>query len=223
MANAETLRRKDDDAVGEKPPLETTAQVSAHDSIPLQYQPPPGRPPGYSETFHPVDTQSAELRGNGQAPLEAHPVVIVPDNRPPPGRHAQQLGNNIGMEAGMVAAVGDGGGGNFAGDMLEGQMMGNFVGQQIGQAQKHAYYREQAMEFRQQRAASNTKPGDPSNVLVVDDGTREGRRAARRAQRWERRADRHDRFKNLFKGKDKESGKDGKSSVSSDDTESDKE
>jgi len=86
-----------------------------------------------------------------------------------------------------------GGGGSVGGDMIAGQVLGGMVGQRIAQAEKHAYWREQALEYREQLAA-----GAPPLSQLPQDGekpswwSRQGREQ-RRLKRWERRAARRDR------------------------------
>lgn len=151
--------------------------VSASDSLAHQthYAPPSGPPPGHAQ--QPDDPQ---LSQGAVISRQAHDM--------------HQTGGRVGMQAGMLAGIGDRGG-NMVGDMIEGQVVGNLVGQQIGQAKKHAYYREQALNYQA------GLPADGASVPPgTDPNSREAKRAEKRAKRWERRGHRKDKIKNLFGG-----------------------
>ncbi|KAK7217193.1 hypothetical protein V2G26_005196 [Clonostachys chloroleuca] len=119
------------------------------------------------------------------APSQAKPSLPQDVTRPYPQYQSQM--QNAGMTAGAV--VGSMGEGSIVGDMVTGGVVGGLVGQRVAQAQNRAFYRDQAMQYREGRAAGTIPPpeevyGDASKSSWW---SKEGR-AQRRAERWERRA-----------------------------------
>jgi hypothetical protein len=97
---------------------------------------------------------------------------------------------NAGMAVGAMTGVM--GGGSVGEGVIMGEVVGGMVGQRLAQAQNHAFYRDQAMQYREGRAAGTIPP--PEELYQGDKASwwsREGR-AQRRAERWERRAKRRD-------------------------------
>jgi hypothetical protein len=97
---------------------------------------------------------------------------------------------NAGMAVGATASAI---GGSSIGDgVVLGAVGGGFVGQRIAQAQNHAFYRDQAMQYREGRAAGTIpSPEELYQGKKASWWSKEGR-AQRRAERWERRAKRRD-------------------------------
>lgn len=192
-------RIRPQDSVGDSQASNQEAPKSTQESQPgpkrslssfEKYQPPPGPPP----TVHNKAPQPANAEPNygpgppaQSLPMQSAPAVVAlqGEQHRQRGPHMQSVGNNLGMEAGMMTSLANGGS-NFEGDMLGGQMIGNFIGQRVGQAQR----RNEALEYREQMAAGIIQPGD---AALLDDGTKEGKSAAKRAARWERRAARRDK------------------------------
>ena len=126
---------------------------------------------------------------------------------PPPGstaslpqnaQHAhpqyQSQLQNTGMAAGAMAGVL--GNGSVGGDMVLGGAVGGIVGQRLAQAENHAFWRDQAMQYREGRADGTIPPPEDTKAKGEDKSSsswfsKEGR-AQRRAERWERRAKRRD-------------------------------
>lgn len=115
-----------------------------------------------------------------------------------PAAHAQMVqANNIGMAGG--ALVGSAMGENPVTGMLEGQVGANMVMQRVQQAQRHQYWREQALRYRDGLPAAGVGPAGglaplPQQGGEISDGrrSRSQRRDERRRARWERRARRRD-------------------------------
>jgi hypothetical protein len=75
--------------------------------------------------------------------------------------------------------------------MVDGLVAGNIIGQRINQAQKHSYWRQQALNYQAGQPAQGV--GDPRVEPVVSGGRNRGREEAReerRRKRWDRRANR---------------------------------
>ncbi|CAG9978711.1 unnamed protein product [Clonostachys byssicola] len=121
------------------------------------------------------------------APSQAKASLPQDVTRPYPQYQSQM--QNAGMTAGaLVGSIDEG---YMVGDMVTGGVEGGIVGQRVAQAQNHAFYRDQAMQYREGRAAGTIPPpeevyGDSSKSSWW---SKEGR-AQRRAERWERRAKR---------------------------------
>uniref|UniRef100_A0A8H7K9E7 Glycine zipper 2TM domain-containing protein n=1 Tax=Bionectria ochroleuca TaxID=29856 RepID=A0A8H7K9E7_BIOOC len=136
----------------------------------------------------PAYSLSAPTSSQGvSAPDQAKASLPQDVTRPYP--QYQSSMQNAGINAGAV--VGSMGEGFMVGDMVTGGVVGGLVGQRIGQAQNHAFYRDQAMQYREGRAAGTIPP--PEEIYV--DGSKSSwwstqGRAQRRAERWERRAKR---------------------------------
>jgi len=115
-----------------------------------------------------------------------------------PVAHAQMVqANNIGVIGGAVVSSAIGG--NPGMGMLEGQVGANMVMQRIQQEQKHLYYREQALRYRDGLPADGVgsagglaPPSQPAGVGRDRSRSRSQRRDERRKKRWERRAKRRD-------------------------------
>lgn len=122
-------------------------------------------------------------------PPPAGPAVPLPQDVTRPYPQTQSQMQNAGMMAGTLAGVM--GQGSVGGDMLLGGVVGGMVGQRVAQAQNHAFYREQAMLYREGRAAGTIPPPEElyKDQKKASWWSREGR-AQRRAERWERRAKR---------------------------------
>jgi hypothetical protein len=97
------------------------------------------------------------------------------------------------------AFIGSASGGDPITGMLEGQVGANMVMQRIQQEQKHQYYREQALRYRDGLPADGVGPveGLAPPSQQTDEGrtrsqTRSQGRDERRKKRWERRAKRRD-------------------------------
>lgn len=133
-------------------------------------------PPAYQQQYG--DSASAPA----SAPL--------PQNVTRPYPQYQSQMQNTGMAVGgIVGAVGPG---SVGGDMVTGGVVGGIVGQRVAQAENHAFYRDQAMQYREGRAARTIPP--PEELYEGEKASwwsKEGR-AQRRAERWERRAKRRD-------------------------------
>ncbi|KAE9374038.1 hypothetical protein N431DRAFT_437586 [Stipitochalara longipes BDJ] len=145
-------------------------------------------PPPYSETEQ-TTTRAALNPGPPQG--------VAPQFAPGTGpmAHGQMVqANNLGVMAG--GAVGLATGEGVGTGMLVGQVGANMVMQRIQQEQKHQYYREQALRYRDGLPADGV---GPAGGLAPPEGTgrnrsrsRSQRREERRKARWERRAKRRD-------------------------------
>jgi hypothetical protein len=115
-----------------------------------------------------------------------------------PAAHAQMVqANNIGMVGGAIVSSATGG--NPVTGMLEGQVGANIVMQRIQQEQKHQYYREQAIRYRDGLPADGVGSAGglapPSQLAGAGRDRSRSRsqgRDERRRKRWERRAKRRD-------------------------------
>jgi hypothetical protein len=115
-----------------------------------------------------------------------------------PVAHAQMVqANNIGMVGGAI--LGSATGGNPVMGMIEGQVGANMVMQRVQQEQKHLYYREQALRYRDGLPADGVGPAGGLALPSQSAGagrdrsrSRSQRRDERRRKRWERRAKRRD-------------------------------
>ena len=115
-----------------------------------------------------------------------------------PVAHAQMVqANNMGMLGG--ALIGDMAGGSPVTGMIEGQVGANMVMQRVQQEQRHLYYREQALRYRDGLPADGVGPAGglapPSQSAGAGrdrSRSRSQRRDERRRKRWERRAKRRD-------------------------------
>jgi hypothetical protein len=115
-----------------------------------------------------------------------------------PAAHAQMVqANNIGVVGGAIVSSAIGG--NIGTGMLEGQVGANMVMQRIQQEQKHLYYREQAIRYRDGLPADGVGPAGglapPPQLAGAGrdrSRSRSQRRDERRRKRWERRAKRRD-------------------------------
>lgn len=115
-----------------------------------------------------------------------------------PVAHAQMVqANNIGMAAGAI--IGSATGENPVMGMLEGQVGANIVMQRVQQEQKHLYYREQAMRYRDGLPADGVgsagglaPPSQSAGAGRDRSRSRSQRRDERRRKRWDRRAKRRD-------------------------------
>jgi hypothetical protein len=126
--------------------------------------------------------------------------LTAPQHAPGTGpvAHAQMVqANNIGMAAGAI--VGSATGENPVTGMLEGQVGANIVMQRVQQEQKHLYYREQAMRYRDGLPADGVgsagglaPPSQSSGAGRDRSRSRSQRRDERRRKRWDRRAKRRD-------------------------------
>lgn len=84
--------------------------------------------------------------------------------------------------------------------MVDGGVVGNMVMQRVQQEQKHQYFREQAINYRDGRPADGVPhPGEPDGLVVGEGGGRDRDRGDRketrdekRKKRWDRRAKRRD-------------------------------
>jgi hypothetical protein len=157
-----------------------TAEAKA---LPQQAAPPP-----YSD---------AEQSTTGVLLSPGPPQGVAPRFAPGTGpmAHGQMVqANNLGVMAG--GAVGWATGEGVGTGMLVGQVGANMVMQRVQQEQKHLYYREQALRYRDGLPADGV---GPAGGLAPPEGTgrsrsrnRSERRDARRKARWERRAKRRD-------------------------------
>ncbi|VUC26656.1 unnamed protein product [Clonostachys rosea] len=118
-------------------------------------------PPAYSPS---AQKSSQRVSGSGRtnAPLPQDAT------RPYPQYQSQM--QNAGMTAGAV--VGAMGEGSMVGDMMTGGVVGGIVGQRVAQAQNHAFYRDQAMQYREGRAAGTIPP--PEEVSNSEKGREVG-------------------------------------------------
>lgn len=144
-----------------------------------------------------IDSATKEVQANahsssaapGAAPTMA-PGAPLPQNVTRPHPQYQSQMQNTGMAVGAVTgAIGPG---SVGGDMITGGVIGGVVGQRLAQAENHAFYKDQAMQYREGRAAGTIPP--PEELYEGDKSSwwsKEGR-AQRRAERWERRAKRRD-------------------------------
>lgn len=119
-----------------------------------------------------------------------------PSPAPPPHavhsypQHQSQM-QNTGMVAGAAIGMIGGGDGNMVDGMIAGSVVGGMVGQRLAQAENHAYWRGQAMAYREQLAAGQQPPASDGPMKQSSWWSREGREQ-RRMARWERRAKRRD-------------------------------
>ncbi|KAJ6442668.1 S-adenosyl-L-methionine-dependent methyltransferase [Purpureocillium lavendulum] len=148
--------------------------------------PEPVQPPTYSASPAAADAPPAA------APPMSAAAAPLPQNATRPFPQYQSQFQNTGMAAGAMVGAMSGGQGSVGGDIVMGGVVGGMVGQRVAQAQNHAYWRDQAMQYREGRAAGTIPP--PSELYEDQKASwwsREGR-AQRRAARWERRAKRRD-------------------------------
>ncbi|KAH8883862.1 hypothetical protein GQ53DRAFT_830312 [Thozetella sp. PMI_491] len=116
---------------------------------------------------------------------------------PGPVPQYQVPGQNIGMLAGGV--MGAAGGDGMVGGMVVGGVVGGLAGQRLAQAEKSAYWRGQAAEYRAGLAAGQPPQSQQAQEQAGGSGepkkpswwSREAREQ-RRLKRWERRAKRRD-------------------------------
>ena len=159
-------------------------------------QQPEQPPPAYTST---VAEQSPTPNALKPPTTPQYPP-IAPQYAPGTGpmAHAQMVqANNIGMVGG--AMLGSATGGNPVTGMLEGQVGANMIMQRVQQEQRHLYYREQALRYRDGLPADGVgSAGGLALPLQAADGgrdrsrSRSQRRDERRKKRWERRAKRRD-------------------------------
>jgi hypothetical protein len=125
------------------------------------------------------------------------PQQVAPQFAPGTGpiAHGQMAqANNIGMMAGGALgwATGEGAGTG----MWEGQVGANIVMQRIQQEQRHQYYREQALRYRDGLPADGVGTAGglqpPASAGRERSRSRSQRRDERRKARWDRRAKRRD-------------------------------
>ncbi|RDL30851.1 uncharacterized protein BP5553_10196 [Venustampulla echinocandica] len=138
--------------------------------------------------------RDAQVTSNATAARQGATAPVQP---PPPqgaGRsypQTQSQMQNTGMMAGGAVGMMGGDGGNAVDGMLVGGVVGGMVGQRLAQAENHAYWSGQAMEYRQRLAAGEQPPAGDSAAKGTSWWSREGRQQ-RRMKRWERRAKRRD-------------------------------
>lgn len=160
-----------------------TKESKVEDEYSQSREAPPQSPPYPQNSGSPPPPQAAN--GYAGAPLPQNAVHAFPQYQ----SQMQNAGTAVG---GMVGVMGGGAAGSVGGDMLMGGVVGGMVGQRLAQAENHAFWRDQALQYREGRAAGVIPPPE-----VTADGkkaswwSREGR-AQRRAERWERRAKRRD-------------------------------
>src|SRR5277367_1419717 len=100
------------------------------EALPQQPAPPP-----YTSTEQPTTRSDLQPTAPQYAPGTG------------PAAHAQMVqANNLGMVGGAI--IGSATGGNPVMGMIEGQVGANMVMQRIQQEQRHQYYREQALRYR---------------------------------------------------------------------------
>ena len=145
-------------------------------------------PPPYTETQQPTTQTAANLNRPQQVALQFAPGTG------PAARGQMAQANNIGMMVGGAAgwATGEGVGTGI----WEGQAGANMVMQRIQQEQRHQYYREQALRYRDGLPADGVGSagglGAPASAGRDRSRGRSQRREERRKARWERRAKRRD-------------------------------
>lgn len=141
-------------------------------------------PPPYPGAEQPL-TSGASQPAAPQYPLGTGPAA-----------HAQMVqANNIGMMGGAIVSSAIGG--NPVMGMIEGQVGANMVMQRIQQEQRHLYYREQALRYREGLPADGVGSAGglapPSGLAGAGRDRSRSRsqgREERRRERWERRAKR---------------------------------
>lgn len=122
-----------------------------------------------------------------QYPMGPSPMQGPPHHFPQYQSQMQNAGMAVGGAVGMMGV----GGASMGDGIVAGSVVGGMVGQRIAQAQNHAYWSGQAMEYRQQLAAGMPPASASSDGTKASWWSREGR-AQRRMARWERRAERRD-------------------------------
>jgi len=150
----------------------------------------PTPPEGYHPAPAPVPPPaSAPAAATAAAPPAAAPL---PQNATRPYPQYQSQFQNAGMATGAMVGVMGAGQGSVGNDMLIGGVVGGMVGQRIAQAENHAYWRDQAMQYREGRAAGTIPPPNQEYADSKPSWWSREARAQRRAERWERRAKRRD-------------------------------
>lgn len=159
--------------------------------------PPVNAPPPSATYAEPpaIDTQIQNYQPQPQPQPSSRPN---PAAGHAPNPNYQSTGQNTGLlVGGAVGVMGGGGDSSIGTDMIAGQVVGGMVGQKLAQAERNAYWRGQAMEYREQLAAgmaplSEQMEGE-QRKREEESGekpswwSREGREL-RRVKRWERRA-----------------------------------
>jgi hypothetical protein len=113
----------------------------------------------------------------------AAPIPVGVAAGPPRNMNPSEM-QNAGMLAGFVAA--DVTGSSAGAGMVDGLVAGNIVGRRVNQMHKHAYWRAQALNYRE-----GPRAGDPWLAVAPPAGRNRSRsREDRRRERWERRAER---------------------------------
>jgi hypothetical protein len=176
-----------------KSPVIAGEEAGAKNKAEAPPPPPPQQsaPPPYTENEQPA-TQTALNPG---APQFAAPQFAPGTG---PTAHGQMVqANNIGVMAGGAVGWATGGGPGVG--MLEGQVGANMVMQRIQQEQRHQYYREQALRYRDGLPADGVGSAgglapslQPASAGRDRSRSRSQRRDERRKARWERRAKRRD-------------------------------
>jgi len=176
---ASILHRKGSSTHGHPQQEPEADDATKKESPPSQRQ---GTPPSIStdptevtEQRHPAIGQAAAHGFPATPQCTTLPRYYAPGTGPEASAQMRQA-NMIGMAGG--ATIGSATGDPVMG-MIEGQVGANLLMQRIQQGQKHQYYREQAIRYR------NGLPADGV-------GDRESPRDRRRKERWERRAKRRD-------------------------------
>ncbi len=127
------------------------------------------------------------------------PPQPSPAAGPGPTPQYQVPGQNIGMLTGGAIGATNGGGGMVDG-MVTGGVVGGIVGQRLAQAEKSAYWRGQAADYRASLAAGQPPLSEQANANGDEKAqgqkkpswwSREAREQ-RKLRRWERRAERRD-------------------------------
>jgi hypothetical protein len=177
--------------------LKNPSHEKGKDEVKNKSEPPP--PPAPEKR----DPPPYPSTGPSSAPNSVQPNYLQPTApRYAPGTgpvaHSQMVqANNIGMIGGAVlgSALGD----NPVTGMIEGQVGANMIMQRVQQEQRHLYYREQALRYRDGLPADGVgaagglaPPLQPAGGGRDRSRSRSQRRDERRRQRWERRAKRRD-------------------------------
>lgn len=145
-------------------------------------------PPQYNAATAPIPAPG--IGAFAVPPPSAAASVPLPQNAHHSYPQYQSQMQNAGTAVGGMIGV-MGGGGSVGGDMVMGGVVGGMVGQRLAQAENHAFWSNQAMQYREGRAAGVIPPPEQNPDKKASWWSREGR-AQRRAARWERRAKRRD-------------------------------
>lgn len=136
---------------------------------------------GPGHVLTPQDATSSQQATQSKSNEPVHHDSHAASTASPPRANYQHDGGNAGM---LVGAVLDSQ--SPVTGMLEGQVLGGMIGQRIQQAQNHAHWKNQALEYREGIASGDAARAD----AAVDGGNsdRAMKRKTKREERWQRRA-----------------------------------